>query len=440
MSHHLFICENCGAEYFKWAGKCSVCGEWNTLIKQPEGIKKPSLEKLQVVPEKLSEIKIEHLHRFPTFSKELDRVLGGGIVSGSLILLGGEPGIGKSTLLLQTASSFVNNQQVQKAKVLYVSGEESPQQLKIRAERLGVNSQRIYLLSETNVQAIAETARLLAKPKEPLLLIVDSIQTMYHPDYPSTPGSLVQVRESALQLQILAKKLAIPIFLVGHLTKEGSVAGPKTLEHLVDVVLYLEGERYQNLRLLQSAKNRFGTVEEVGVFEMGAGGLSEIEEPSKLFLKERIEVPGSAITSVLTGSRAFLVEIQALASKTPFGYPKRIVSGFDYKRLDLLLAVLQKRIKLPLSAYDVYVNIIGGIKVEDRAADLALCASIFSIFQNKPLKPKTILLGEVGLSGEIRSVSQLERRNKEARRLGFVNFIGPKEEVLERALKLALES
>lgn len=432
MKEIIYICENCGNESLKWTGRCFACGEWNTMVEMSVESKKPSSKNNGIKPARLSDIKTTHCNRISTFSFEFDRVLGGGIIPGSVILLGGEPGIGKSTLILQTASVFTKSQN---NKVLYVSGEESNEQLKLRAERLKIKSDNVYILSDTNIDAIIQSASEI----NPSLLIIDSIQTMYDEAYPSTPGSLVQVRECALKLQQFAKQKAIPVVLVGHLTKDGSVAGPKTLEHLVDVVLYLEGEKMQNLRILHGTKNRFGATEEIGIFEMTEKGLTEVKNPSKIFLEEKIERPGSSITSILSGTRVFLVEIQTLITKSPFGYPKRVVSGFGLKRLDVLLAVLEKRIKIPLSLYDVYINIVGGMKVEDRASDLAVCASIFSIFNNKKIKSKTTLLGEVGLSGEIRSVIQLNKRVKEAKALGFSNIIGPETKTLENALKIAIE-
>ena len=335
-----------------------------------------------------------------------------------------------STLLLQAADKLQN--------LLYISGEESKEQLKLRAERLGIKGDNLYLLTETDIESVIQSISSLFHSLTPSLLIIDSIQTMYDESFPTTPGSIIQVRECALRLQQFCKSSKTPVIITGHVTKEGTVAGPKTLEHLVDVVLYLEGERFSNMRLLHGTKNRFGPTEEVGVFEMTDKGLFQVKNPSKVFLEERREAPGSAITSVLSGSRAFLVEIQALISKTPFGYPKRTVSGYDYRRLDLLLAVLEKRIGLPLFNFDVYVNIVGGMRIEDRAADLAVCSSIFSIFKNKIIKPKTVLIGEVGLSGEIRNVAQLQKRIKEAKALGFKNIIGPEAKTLEEALKRAI--
>ncbi|MCX6807136.1 MAG: DNA repair protein RadA [Candidatus Berkelbacteria bacterium] len=432
----IYVCKSCGNESLKWTGRCSVCGEWNTMSEiSVTPVTRSSIDK-DVKPEKLSSIKIEQYQRVPTFSAEFDRVLGGGIVPGSVILLGGEPGIGKSTLLLQIVSSATKHKN---KKVLYVSGEESKEQLKMRAERLKINSEGIYLLSETNVDFVIQSLSTMDQKALPELLIIDSIQTMYDETYPSTPGSIVQVRECALKLQQVAKSKDIPIIMIGHITKDGSVAGPKTLEHLVDVVLYLEGERLQNLRLLHDTKNRFGATEEVGVFEMTEKGLSEVKNPSKIFLEEKIESPGSAVTSILSGTRAFLVEIQALISKSPFGYPKRTVSGFDLRRLDLLLAVLERKMKIPLSLYDVYINIVGGMKIEDRATDLAICACLYSAFQNKKIRSNAVLLGEVGLSGEIREVMQLNRRTKEAKALGYDHVIGPMVHYLEKALKIAIE-
>jgi DNA repair protein RadA/Sms len=435
----IYICENCGNESLKWAGRCFACGEWNTLkelrIKNSE-LRIKNKEKVE--PERLKDIKIGKYQRISTGILEFDRVLGGGIVLGSLVLLGGEPGIGKSTILLQVADKISQNPKL-KSQILYVSGEESKEQLKFRAERLNIKGENILLLPETDIDVIIQSVLSLSHSFTPLLLIVDSIQTMYDENYPATPGSIVQVRECALRLQQLAKTSKIPVIITGHVTKEGSVAGPKTLEHLVDVVLYLEGERFQNTRILRGTKNRFGATEEIGIFEMKDAGLSEVKDPSKIFLEERREEPGSCLSSILSGTRAFLVEIQTLLTKSPFGYPKRTVSGFDIRRLDLLLAVLEKRMGLPLLNYDVYVNIVGGMKIEDRGADLAICGSIFSAFKNRNIKPKTVLIGEVGLSGELRNVNQMQKRIKEAKSLGFVNIIGPEVRTLEEALKRAIE-
>jgi len=433
MAKTVFICENCGEEFLTWAGKCPSCGTWNTLkeISLKTASKNAPGRKVEVIPpQNLENIKITHYQRLKSFSNEFNRVLGGGIVPGSVILLGGEPGIGKSTLLLQIAAQLG---QEQNECVAYISGEESPEQIKLRADRLGIHCSHIFLISETNIEIILEQIGQLKR--QPRLLIIDSIQTMYDENYPSTPGSIVQVRETAVRLQTYAKSKKIPLILVGHVTKEGAVAGPKTLEHLVDVVLYLEGERFQNLRILHGVKNRFGATEEVGVFEMTEKGMQEVTNPSKLFLQSHTDSPGTAVTAILSGTRSFLIEIQALLTKSAFGYPKRVVSGFDLRRLDLLLAVLEKRMKIPLNLYDVYVNVIGGIKIEDRAADLAICASIYSLFRNKKIPEKTVFIGEVGLSGEIRNVAQLGKRIKEAQALGFKQIIGKDAKTLENAFQ-----
>jgi len=440
MQKTIFVCESCGEEFLTWSGKCSSCGSWNTIkeISLKTGPKTHGKQRVDIKPpEKLKDIKISQYHRLSSFSSEFNRVLGDGIVPGSVILLGGEPGIGKSTLVLQIASKIQNDN---KNSVLYVSGEESKEQIKMRADRLGIKTENTYILCETNIDAILEAAdKFLVSSSSLSLLVIDSIQTMYDEEFPSTPGSIVQVRETAMQLQQYAKQKNIPIILVGHVTKEGSVAGPKILEHLVDVVLYLEGDRFANLRILQSIKNRFGATQEVGVFEMAESGMIEVKNPSKLFLQNYQDAPGTAITSILSGTRSFLIEIQTLITKSPFGYPKRVASGFDLRRLDLLLAVLEKRMEIPLNLYDVYVNIIGGMKIDDRAADLAICASIYSIFQNQKIKEKTVFIGEVGLSGEIRNINQLEKRKKEAKALGFNNIIDSGAKTLNNALKLTTE-
>jgi len=370
----IFVCSNCGGESLKWQGKCPFCSEWNTLREIKNSSSPVGRQKRESAePEKLSEIKTGGYERIKSGLPELDRVLGGGIVGGSLILLGGEPGIGKSTLSMQFAKSFSEK------SVLYISGEESKEQIKMRASRLGIEGENINVLCDTNIDnainAIIKT--------NPSATIIDSIQAMYDENYPSTPGSIVQLRECALKLQRVAKTQNVPIILTGHVTKEGVVAGPKILEHLVDVVLYLEGERFENTRILHGVKNRFGNVDEVGIFEMKEKGLLEIKNPSEVFLEHKSPSAGSAISAAISGSRVFLVEIQSLLSKSYLSYPKRTVSGFDLKRLDLLLAVMQKNLRLPLLSYDVYVNIVGGFKIVDRVSDLAVCASIYSFFKNR---------------------------------------------------------
>lgn len=425
----IYICESCGGEVLRWQGRCPFCGAWNTLREMKREKEALSGFSKMAQIEVLKEIKTDKYKRLKTNISEFDRVLGGGIIPGSLILLAGEPGIGKSTLLIHLLDKLSKE-----GPVLYVSGEESKEQIKHRAERLQIRSDSIKLLCETDINRIVSTIAEL-KPK---IAVIDSIQTMYDQSFPSTPGSPVQVRECGLKLEMVAQKEGVPIIITSHVTKEGIVAGPKTLEHLVDVVLYLEGERFKNTRILWGTKNRFGPTEEVGVFEMEEKGFFEVKNPSKFFLEESGQEPGSAVTAILSGTRVFLVEIQSLLSKSYFGYPKRIISGFDPRRLDLLLAVLEKKIKIPLYQYDVYVNIVGGMKIEDRGVDLALCSSIFSAFKNKKIKPKTVIFGEVGLLGEVREVLQSEKRTKEAKSLGYTNVIGPKIKTLNEALSYAI--
>lgn len=429
----IFVCSDCGEEYAKWSGKCLNCGAWNTLKEfKTQNSKVKTKDRNYKAAEIISLDKVEckDFKRISTGIGEFDRTLGGGIVPGSVILLGGDPGIGKSTLVLQLASNLTNVHLRGVHGVLYISGEESPQQIKIRADRLGIKATNLQLLAETDVDEI--TKQLATNNYQ--LVIIDSIQTMYDSNYPSTPGSIVQVRECALKLQQLAKSEHISIILVGHVTKEGNMAGPRTLEHLVDVVLYLEGERYHNTRILRGVKNRFGAVDEIGVFEMTQNGLEELTNPSKLFLAERSEnVPGSVVTSTMEGTRPFLVEIQALTSTTNFGYPKRTASGFDLNRLNLLVAVLQKRAGLKLGNQDIYVNVVGGFRVKDPGVDLAVCAAIASAYLNKSIDSKTCLFGEVGLSGEIRSVNFAKKREEEAKRLGFTKI--PKARYINEIIK-----
>jgi len=418
----VFVCSNCGEEYLRWQGSCSNCGQWNTLKEfkisniryQKEGTQ-PLSEAIEI-----DKIKTSNFNRIATKIGEFDRVLGGydrntGIIPGSVILLGGEPGIGKSTLLLEVASHLDN--------VLYVSGEESLEQIKIRFDRLMLKNKSIKLLSDIDLDSVIAAIN----KENPNLIIIDSIQSIYSKDFPSTPGSLVQVRECALRLQQIAKTTRSSVILVGHVTKEGSVAGPKTLEHLVDVVLYLEGERFYNHRILRSTKNRFGTVDEIGIFEMSEKGLAEVANPSKLFLEERTKnIAGTAVTAAIEGSRALLVEVQALTTPTVFGYPQRRASGFDLNRLQLLVAVLQRRVGLALGNQDVFINVVGGIKINEPAVDLAVAMAIASAFKAKAIDSKICVFGEVGLSGEIRNVRLASKRIAEAKRLGFTKFISSK--------------
>jgi DNA repair protein RadA/Sms len=401
----------------------------------------------------LDKIKELELKRISTKIEELDRVLGNGVVPGSVILLAGDPGIGKSTLLLQTASKIASKA---KGAILYISGEESPQQIKIRAKRLDIRGKNIIFLNETNVDRIIEDIEELGNQEiktknkkssgiavslSPSLIIIDSIQTLWTSDLTGTAGSVGQVRESARRLLDLAKVNQIPLIMVGHVTKEGAIAGPMVLAHMVDTVLFLEGERYQALRILRSIKNRFGPTDEVGVFSMTDKGMEEVSNPSKLFLAERrTKVPGSVVTVLMEGTRPLLVEIQALTVPTQLAMPRRVASGVDWKRLQLLIAVLTRRAGLPLGSFDVFVNIAGGIKVSEPGTDLAICLAIASAFADKPIDPKAVAIGEVGLLGELRPVGQLDKRLKEARRLGFAQPVTPKQfKTVGLAIKKVLE-
>jgi DNA repair protein RadA/Sms len=407
----VYVCSECGEEYVQWQGRCNVCGNWNTLkeFKLPtEAGGSSRSADTSTKAQRLPDVKTDLVHRLSTGFQEFDRVLGGGIVPGAVMLLGGDPGIGKSTLLLQLAEKL-------KQPMLYVSGEESAEQIKLRAERLNATSAHIHVLAATDathVQSQIETIK-------PALVVIDSIQTMYDPAYPSTPGSIVQVREGAIRFQQLSKRLHVPIVLVGHITKEGTVAGPRTLEHLVDVVLYLEGEPQHDLRVLRAVKNRFGDATETGLFTMGEEGLQEVDNPSQLLLQERVEAPGSVLTMVMEGSRPVLVEVQALTVPTVFGNPRRTASGFDLNRLNLLLAVLQRRAGVDLSNHDVYLNIVGGLRVKDPAIDAAVCVALASARTERTVDPQLVVMGELGLAGEIRHIAKQERREKEAQQLGY---------------------
>lgn len=405
-----FVCSECGEEYGQWQGKCSTCGAWNTLkeVVLSSAPVRSAGSARAVTPQKLSEVAVGSAQRTSTGHSEVDRVLGGGVVAGSVTLIGGDPGIGKSTLLLQVADAIAGT-------VLYVCGEESPSQVKLRADRLGLAGESLQLLATTDVHAVTAAADEL----KPALLVIDSIQTLYDSQFPSTPGSLVQVRETALRLQQWAKQSNVATFLVGHITKEGTVAGPRTLEHLVDCVLYLEGERGHDLRILRAVKNRFGDASEVGVLSMEHEGLVAVGNPSTLLLAERVPAPGSVLSVVLEGNRPLLVEVQALTTPTVYGYPRRTSSGFDLNRLNLLLAVLQRRAGIDLSSHDVYVNVVGGLKVKDPGLDLAVCAALASAASGAQPKEHDVWCGEVGLGGEVRKPSRFEQRSKEVAQLGY---------------------
>ena len=413
----VFFCQNCGHEENKWLGQCPMCKEWNTFIEEKVSSVKASAAK-EVKNAKVVTLTSEEDERMKTTIKELDRVLGGGIVPGSLVLVGGDPGIGKSTLLLQVCQKLSDL----KKKVLYISGEESLKQIRLRANRMGDFSDHLYLLCETNLEII----RSVIETQKPDMVVIDSIQTMYNEEVGSAPGSVSQVRESTNVLMQLAKGLNISTFIVGHVTKEGTVAGPRVLEHMVDTVLYFEGDRHASYRILRGVKNRFGSTNEIGVFEMQKSGLVEVENPSEYMLSGKPEnASGSVVVCAIEGTRPMLMEIQALVCRSNFGMPRRTAAGLDYNRINLLMAVLEKRLGLPLSNYDAYVNIAGGIKMSEPAADLGIVMAIASSYKNQPVTDGTIVFGEVGLSGEVRAVTMPEQRVIEAKKLGFKTCILP---------------
>ncbi|MBQ2987458.1 MAG: DNA repair protein RadA [Tyzzerella sp.] len=416
----IFFCQNCGHEENKWLGQCPMCKEWNTFVEESISTSKNSTAKMvknaEVVA--LKNIETDSEERIHTQIKELDRVLGGGIVPGSLVLVGGDPGIGKSTLLLQVCRKLCES----KKQVLYISGEESLKQIKLRANRMGDFKEDLYLLCETNLEVI----RNIIETRKPNMVVIDSIQTMYSEEVSSAPGSVSQVRESTNVFMQLAKGLGISIFIVGHVTKEGTVAGPRVLEHMVDTVLYFEGDRHASYRILRGVKNRFGSTNEIGVFEMRQNGLVEVENPSEFMLNGKPEhASGSVVACSIEGTRPILIEIQALVCNSNFGMPRRTAAGTDYNRVNLLMAVLEKRLGLHLSNYDAYVNIAGGVKMNEPAIDLGIVMAIVSSYKNHPIDEKTIVFGEVGLSGEVRAVSMPEQRVAEAKKLGFKVCILP---------------
>ena len=428
----IFFCQNCGHEEAKWLGQCPACKEWNTFVEEriDSGITKGTtvaaraVHEAKVVP--LTEVTADDDTRSETGIKELDRVLGGGSVPGSLVLVGGDPGIGKSTLLLQVCQRMA-----QMKKILYISGEESQAQIKLRANRMGNFTSSLLLLCETNLGII----RSVIEKERPELVIIDSIQTMYSEDVTSAPGSVSQVRESTNVFMQLAKGLCIPIFIVGHVTKEGTVAGPRVLEHMVDTVLYFEGDRHASYRILRAVKNRFGSTNEIGVFEMRQSGLVEVENPSEYMLSGKPEnASGSVVACSMEGTRPILLEIQALVCRTNFGMPRRTAAGTDYNRVNLLMAVLEKRLGMSLGNCDAYVNIAGGIKMNEPAIDLGIVMALVSSYRNRPIDEKTIVFGEVGLSGEVRAVNMPEQRVAEAKKLGFETCILP-----EVSLKMVKE-
>ena len=417
----IFFCQNCGHEESKWLGQCPVCRQWNTFVEEKVTVAKTggqtkSLKEAEVVA--LSSVQTDREERVCTGIGELDRVLGGGIVPGSLVLVGGDPGIGKSTLLLQVCQRLTERKQ----KLLYISGEESLKQIKLRADRMGTFTDDLLLLCETNI----ETIRSVIEKERPSLVVIDSIQTMYSEEVSSAPGSVSQVREATNIFMQIAKGMGISIFIVGHVTKKGTVAGPRVLEHMVDTVLYFEGDRHASYRILRGVKNRFGSTNEIGVFEMRQDGLREVENPSEFMLNGRPEnASGSVVACSMEGTRPILLEIQALVCRSNFGMPRRTAAGTDYNRVNLLMAVLEKRLGLPLSNYDAYVNIAGGIRINEPAVDLGIVLALVSSYKNRSVSEDVLVFGEVGLSGEVRAVNMPEQRVSEAKKLGFQTCILP---------------
>jgi DNA repair protein RadA/Sms len=423
----MYVCQQCGSESPKWQGRCPNCGEWNTYTEiTVQGGSAAAVNRAAAMlrtdggkPVPLPDVSADAFPRLVVPGSEFNRVLGGGVVPGSLTLMSGDPGIGKSTMLLDVSAQLATGGR----KVLYVSAEESIQQIKLRAERLGLHQRDLYLLGESDL----DTVRNHISQMKPGLVVIDSIQTVFLPELPSTAGSVTQVRESTAALMKQAKTSHIPMFLVGHVTKEGNIAGPRVLEHMVDAVLYLEGDRFHQYRLLRSVKNRFGSTNEVGVFEMAAEGLIEVPNPSAAFLAERSSgVSGSTVAVTMEGTRPLLVEVQALTTPSATGMPRRTANGIDINRLHLLLAVLTKRMGVPLYNQDVYVNVVGGLKIDEPAVDLAVAVAIASSFKNVQVDPELAVIGEVGLSGELRSVGQLDRRLNEAAKLGFRRAVYPR--------------
>lgn len=410
-----YVCQSCGSVSPKWQGKCPDCGNWNTFAEEKATGARDGRQTVFGPPERVSritDVDIRDDRRLMTEIGEFDRVLGGGVVQGSVVLIGGDPGIGKSTLMLQVLERLSASVQ----PTLYVSGEESAKQVRIRADRLDAVSEHLYVLCETNLDAIWDEIERLA----PKVIVLDSIQTIYLPAIESAPGSISQVRESAARVIQFAKTRGIPVFLVGHVTKEGAIAGPRALEHIVDTVLYFEGEHHQTYRVLRAVKNRFGSTNEIGIFEMQERGLIEVTNPSELFLSERpVQVPGSAVVCSLEGTRPLLVELQALVTPANYGMPQRVATGLDSRRIAMLLAVLEKRAGMHLGTQDVFVNVAGGVRLDETSVDLGAAVAIASSLRDVPVNPKDVVIGEIGLGGEVRGVSQIEKRIREAQKLGF---------------------
>ena len=430
-----YVCQNCGYENPKWLGKCPECLQWNTFVEEIEEKMTPGQESLAKQasrstsrPVSINSIAPKREQRFSTSIPELDRVLGGGVIPGSLVLVGGDPGIGKSTLLLQVSNNVAETGK----KVLYISGEESENQIKMRAKRLKISSDNLYIYTENNLAAI----ELQIAEVEPDMVIVDSIQTMISPEINSAPGTISQIKEGTSKFMKISKSKSISTFIVGHVTKEGALAGPKLLEHMVDTVLYFEGERYNTYRLLRAVKNRFGSTNELGVFEMKSDGLVELENPSKVLIAEKPnDVSGSVIVSTVEGTRSMLLELQALVAPTNFGYPRRTTTGVDNNRVALILAVLEKVIGMQVQSQDVFVNIIGGLRINEPSMDLGIALAISSSFRNIPVDASVVVTGEIGLTGELRTVSFIEKRIMECEKLGFKKMVIPKGNYLEEFKK-----
>lgn len=432
-SKTIFCCQACGYQTPKWMGKCPDCGQWHTLVEETQTQRQNkgvmgSMSGPRPEPVPIDSIELDDENRFLTGIGEFDRVLGGGLVSGSLVLIGGDPGIGKSTLMLQVMNGLANKGR----KVLYVSGEESISQIRIRSKRLTAVSHDMLVVSEIDLNAILS----MIESIKPDVLVIDSIQTMFSPDLTSAPGSVSQVRESAMHLMHMAKKTGIPTFLIGHVTKEGAIAGPRLLEHMVDTVLYFEGDRNHVFRILRTVKNRFGSTNEIGVFEMKENGLDEVASPSAVFLSERsANAPGSIVTASMEGTRPILVELQALTGKTSFGTPRRTILGLDYNRVALLVAVMEKKLGMHLMGLDIFMNVAGGIKVDEPAVDMGIVSAIASSFLDKAIPDNTVVFGEVGLTGEVRAIGHVEIRVEEVKKMGFKKSLIP-ESNLKRMTKI----
>jgi DNA repair protein RadA/Sms len=432
-----YCCQECGYHTPKWLGRCPECGGWDSFVEertapvnQPGA--RPGKPLFQSSPVSIDSIEIDEDHRTLTGIGEFDRVLGGGLVQGSLVLIGGDPGIGKSTLILQVIHGLA----VGKKKILYVSGEESIRQIKMRSQRLGTVSPGMLVVSEINIDAILD----MADSVKPDALVIDSIQTMFSPDVSSAPGSVSQVREATMKLMLMAKQTGIPTFLIGHVTKDGAIAGPRIMEHMVDTVLYFEGDQNHEFRILRAVKNRFGSTNEIGVFEMKQSGLAEVKNPSAIFLAERAaNAPGSVVTACIEGTRPILVELQALISSAGFGTPRRTVLGLDYNRVALLVAVMEKKLGLNLAGHDIFMNVTGGVKVSEPAVDLGIVSAVASSFLDRPIPEAMMAIGEVGLSGEVRGVSHLEARIAEVGKMGFTRCIVPKSSLKQLNKKSDIE-